>query len=93
MRTIPDVSFFFQILEDAIHLQLLPALTGCPASSSTERGLFSLPCCFGDLDVVNPTSICVSQFAALRQITGSLKNLIFEQSVCTHPTDTWPYYS
>ena len=90
MRTIPSISSFFQPLEDAIHLELLPALTGRPASSSTERNLFSLPCRFGGLGVVNPTSICDSQFAASQEITGQLKDLIIEQSVCAHPPDTRP---
>ena len=76
MRTIPSISSFFQPLEDAIHLELLPALTGRPASSSTERNLFSLSCHFGGLGVVNPISICDSQFAASQEITGQLKDLI-----------------
>jgi len=93
MRTIPDISSFFQPLEDAIHLQLLPVLTrvltGHPACSSTERSLFSLPCRFGGLGMVNPTSICDSQFVASQEITGPLKDLIrIEQSICAHPPDT-----
>jgi len=57
MRTIPGISSFFQPLEDVIHLQLLPVLTGHTAGSSTERSLMSLPCCFGGLGIVKPTSI------------------------------------
>ena len=68
MKTIPDITSFFQPLEDAIRLQLLPMLTRHPASSSTECSLFSLPCRFGGLDVVNPTSICDSQFVASQEI-------------------------
>ena len=88
MRTIPGISFFFQPLEDAIRLRLLPSLSRRPAGSNTERTLFSLPCRFGGLGVVNPTSICDSQFAASQQITAPLKELIFKQSVCAHPPDT-----
>ena len=36
--------------------------------------------------MVNPTSVCDSQFAAFRQITGP--DLIFDQSVCAHSLDT-----
>jgi len=39
---------------------------------------------------VNPTSICDSQFAASQEITGQLKDLIIQQSVCAHPPDTQP---
>ena len=88
MRTLPGTSSFFQPLEDAIHFRLLPSLSGCPAGSNTECTLFSLPCRFGGLGVINPTSICDSQFAAFQQITAPLKELIFKQSVCAHPPDT-----
>ena len=88
MRTVPGISSFIQPLEDAIRLRLLPSLSGSPAGSNTERILFSLPCRFGGLGVVNPTSICDSQFAASQQITVPLKELIIKQSVCAHPPDT-----
>jgi len=90
MRTIPGISSFFQPLEDAIHLKLLPVLTGHSAGSSTERSLMSLPCRYGGLGIVNPTSICDSQYAASQLITGPLKDLIVKQSVCAHPPDTRP---
>ena len=91
IRTIPDISSLFQLLEDAICLQLLLSLTGHTACSAIERH-FSLPCRFGGLGVANPTSICDSQFcdsqfAASIQITAPLKKLIIEQSISAQPLD------
>jgi len=57
------------------------------ACSSTKCSLFSLPCHFGGLGVVNPASICDSQFAASQKITGPLKYLIIKQSICAHLPD------
>ena len=72
-------------MEDAIHLQLLPSLTGHTACSAIEHDLFSLPYCFGGLGEANPTSICDSQFAASIQIIAPLKKLITEQSISAQP--------
>ena len=71
-------------------LQLLPVFTGHPAGSPTEWTLMSLPCRYGGLGIVNPTSICDSQYAASQLITGPLKDLIVKQFVCAHPPDTRP---
>jgi len=87
MRKVPDISSFFQPLEDAIRLQLFPSISGHPACSATERDLFSLPCRFGGLGLINPMKIADSQFNASQLITASLKELIIEQSVCAHPPD------
>ena len=84
MRTVPDISSFFQPLKDTIQLQLFP---GHPACSATERDLFSLPCRFSGLGLINPMKIADSQFNASQLITASLKELIIEQSVCAHPPD------
>ena len=59
MRTVPDISSFFQPLKDTIQLQLFP---GHPACSATERDLFSLPCRFSGLGLINPMKIADSQF-------------------------------
>ena len=49
MRTIPNICSLFQLLEDAVRLQLISSLTGHTACSAIERDLFSLPCRFGTL--------------------------------------------
>ena len=54
MRTIPTVGPLFQPLGDAIHLRLIPALTGHGACSALEHDVLSLPCRLGGLGIVNP---------------------------------------
>ena len=43
LRTVQDISSLLRPLEDAIHQQFLPALTGRPPCSPEERELLSLP--------------------------------------------------
>ena len=47
LRTVQDISPLLRPLEDAIHQQFLPALTGRPPCSPEERELLSLPVCLG----------------------------------------------
>ena len=42
-RTIPDIQSLMQPLEDTIHQFLIPALTGWPPCSKTERDILALP--------------------------------------------------
>ena len=42
------------------------------------------------MGIVNPTSICDSQYSASQLITDPLEDLIVKQSVCAHPPDTLP---
>ena len=51
----------FQPLEDAIRLQLLPALTGKAGLTDSERGLLELPARLGGLGVVNPVRAATIQ--------------------------------
>ena len=60
MRTIDISSSVFQPLEDAIHHQLIPALTGQVSSSSEVRKLLSLPARLGGLNIANPVEIAES---------------------------------
>ena len=80
MRTIDISSSVFQPLEDAIHHQLIPALTGKVSSSSEVRKLLSLPARLGGLNIANPVEIAESQQRASKAITLPLKNMIVEQS-------------
>ena len=71
MRAVPDISSFFQPLEDAIRLQLFPSISGHPACSATELDLFSLPCCFGGLGLINPM---LTMYAWLNLVALTLEN-------------------
>ena len=79
MRTIDISSSVFQPIEEAIHHQLIPALTGQVSSSSEVRKLLSLPARLGGLNIANPVEIAESQQRASKAITSPLKNMIVEQ--------------
>ena len=80
-RTTPDCSHLLQPLEDAIHQKLLPAISGRPPCSSTERELLSLPTKLGGIHFSNPTVIVTSEFEASMEVTTPLVNLIIDQSM------------
>ena len=66
----------FQPLEDFIHQNLIPALTGRDLLSKLEKDLLSLPCRLGGLNIPIPTQISDRQFSASKQISASLASLI-----------------
>ena len=80
MRTINISSSIFQPLEDAIHHQLIPVLTGQVSSSPEVRKLLSLPTRLGGLNIVNPVEIAESQLRVpvSKAITAPLKKMIVE---------------
>ena len=80
MRTINISSSIFQPLEDAIHHQLIPVLTGQVFSSPEVRKFLSLPTRLGGLNIVNPVEIAESQLRTSKAITAPLKKMIVEQS-------------
>ena len=80
MRTIDVSSSIFQPLEDAIHHQFIPALTGQVSSSPEVRKLLSLPNYLGGLNIVNPVEIAESELMASKTITTPLTKMIIEQS-------------
>ena len=73
-------SSIFQPLEDSIHHQFIPALTGQVSSSPEVRKLLSLPNCLGGLNIVNPVEIAESQLMPSKAITTPLTKIIIEQS-------------
>jgi len=84
MRTIESVGKLFQPLEEAIHQPLLPALTGQMPSSEMERGLLSLPCRFGGLNIPKPTCCSAFQFTSSKLLSASLVAMIFQQTEDFH---------
>ena len=53
-RTVPDIEELLHPLEDAIHHQFLPAITGKQALNYMERDVLSLPAMSGGLGIINP---------------------------------------
>ena len=85
-RTIPDISKLLSPLEEAIHQQLIPALTGHPPCSSEERDLLALPVRLGGMGIANPTSISQRSFEASVKLTSPLVATIATQ-VQDQPVD------
>ena len=89
MRTIPDIASLPAPLEDAIHLHLIPALTGFDACSSILGDLLALPCHLGGMGIDNPIDIADPQFDASVKVTAPLKELIVDQSFTASPPDVY----
>ena len=79
LRTVQGISPLLRPLEDAIHQQFLPALTGRPACSPEERELLSLPVRLGGLGINDPTMSAHTEFATSTQISAPLVALIIAQ--------------
>ena len=68
----------FQPLEDVIRNSLIPSLCGRQVSD-IERRMLALPYRYGGLGIRNPVAVCDGEYAASRQITQQLADLIVEQ--------------
>ena len=79
LRCTDGTSSLFQPLEQSIHSQFIPTLTGRPMPNEDEHALLALPARFGDLGINNP----MSQRAAYShscELSRPLINLIMQQS-------------
>ena len=79
-RTLPEIHFLLQPLEDAVKTQLLPKLSGREAPNDLEMCLFALPTRLGGLNLMNPVSSSNIQHQDSLKITKSLVDLILSQS-------------
>ena len=70
MRTIPDISHLLTPLENVIHQEFIPSLSGRPASSSIERKIFALPARLGGLGLMNPASCSDRIYQSSTKLTG-----------------------
>ena len=80
-RTTPNCSHLLQPLEEAIHQKLLPAISGRPPCSSSEREHLSLPTKLGGIHFSNPTVTATSEFEVSMEVTTPLVNLIIDQNM------------
>ena len=71
-----------QPLENTIHSNFVPALTGLPPPGKLTRNLLALPCKLGGLGLVNPTDVCSEQHSTSKLITVPLVNLVVKQEAC-----------
>ena len=75
-RAMPDIGELFQPLEDAIRLNLLPALTGRTGFTDQERALLELPARLGGLGITNATKTASSNHLKSTRLTKPLMELI-----------------
>jgi hypothetical protein len=59
MRTVCDVGEMFQVLENRIANNFIPALTGKESCSNEERSLLFLPTRHGSFNVPNPVDLAI----------------------------------
>ena len=78
-RTISNIEYLFQPLEDAIHQRFLPALTGQTSFSDSIRDLMALPARPEGLGVTNPVKQASIEHHTSCEVTAPLVNLILEQ--------------
>ena len=87
-RSILNISHLLEPLERLIHHHLIPAITGRPSCSQNERLLLSLPPCLGGLGIVRPDTESSYAYAASRNITVPLAELIISQDPTHHVDDS-----
>ena len=81
IRTISDIEDLLQPLENAIHQHFIPALTGRPPCSSSERDLLALPARLGGLSIRDPLDAAAECFRSSERITAPLVALIITQDI------------
>ena len=79
LRTVQDISPLLRPLEDAIHQQFLPALTGRPPCSPEERELLSLPVRLGGVGINDPTTSAYTEYVTSTQTSAPPVALIIAQ--------------
>ena len=79
LRSIKGIDHIMQPVEDAIHVRLLPAITGREALTDHERDLLALPTRFGSIGERSPT-MQANEYNYPQQLSAPLTTLIMEQS-------------
>ena len=79
LRSTEGIAHLMQPVEDAIRLQLLPAITGREALTDDERDLLALPARLGGIGVRNPTTH-TEEHNYSQRLSAPLTALIVQQS-------------
>lgn len=77
-RSMPNLSFLFQPLEDAIHQVFLSSLLRREITR-LERDIISLPARFGGLGIFNPATDCERAHMDSKLLSGPLVTLVEKQ--------------
>ena len=72
LRTVPDIKEHLDLLEETIHHQFIPAITGDKQCSNDERVLLSLPARYGGLGISIFHSIAAFEHKNSRKIMSTL---------------------
>ena len=88
LRTTPNIELLLQPLEQTLRMEFIPALTGRPAPTDSEREVFALPPRLGGLGLKNPITRALEEFSASMKVAGPLKSLIMEKT-WEIPIETW----
>ena len=75
-QTVPNIGNLLQPVENTLRQRFIPALTGRPAPSDTERELLALPARFGGLGSANPATTVEREHQASKQLSSPLASLI-----------------
>jgi hypothetical protein len=78
-RTIPNISYLFQPLEDIIREKFIPALLGGQLVSEAERLMLSLPGRYGGLALDNPTNTCANNHSFSCKLSKQLTEQLTTQ--------------
>ena len=79
MRTVPDISNEFELLDSAIDVFIETLLRGYRFSAE-ERELFALPVKMGGLGIIIPSKLCEIQYSNSRTVTEELIEHVTEQN-------------
>ena len=75
-QTVPNISNLLQPLENILREKFIPALTGRPAPSDTERELLALPARNGGFGIINPASTADREHQTSLHLSSPLISLI-----------------
>ncbi len=79
-KTIPDLSAILLPIEQKLHREFLPSLTGQNTFNQIKRDLMSLPVRLGGMSIKNPAENCFSFYNSSKIITAPLRKLLHDQS-------------
>ncbi len=78
-RVVPNISHLLVPLDDALRINLIPAITGRPPPNNAECDLYALPARLGGLGIRTPSKLADKEVHHSLKITSSLTDRILDQ--------------
>ena len=85
-RTVSGTAHMFQVLEDAIREEFIPAICG-RGVSDVERRMLAMPYRYGGMGILNPTQTAQLEYDTSRAVTADLAELIRRQELSLESLD------